>query len=128
MREIDSLRQRLTEQRETARNAELAVIALQAACEHHWILGPQRLRNEDCRKWWIHRSCAICDLGNAELFDVPVCPQCEQSLQETAGGVRAGEAKADAQAADPDATIMFAFDCIGCGTVHGFSFRGSKKK
>lgn len=128
MREIDALRLQLKEQRETAKNSETAIAALRATCEHHWILGPQRLRNEECKKWWIHRVCAKCDAPYSELFDVPVCPQCEQPLMPAEDGVRAGEAKADAQAADPDATATFAFDCIGCGTIHGFSFRGSKKK
>ncbi len=128
MRAIDSLHSKIAGHHTAIRELSEETAELQRTCKHVWVLHSQGLKNQESGKWWIHRTCTICDFPDTKLEDVPVCPQCLVSLAPVEPGEIAEEVKKLALAEDPYATIAFAFGCTKCGGLHGFAFRDKEKK
>lgn len=128
MREIDSLRAKIKGHQASIRGLAVEVAEHQRMCSHAWTLRSQRLKNQESKKWWIHRTCTNCDFPDTKLEDVPICPQCYVPLVAVVFNGAAEEMKKLALAEDPYATIAFAFACTKCGGLHGFAFRDKEKK
>lgn len=128
MRAIDRVRAKIAGYHTAVRELAEETADLQRICKHTWILHSQRLKNQESKKWWVHRTCTTCHFPDTKLEDVPICPHCFLSLVAVESDDVAAEVKKMALAEDPYATIAFAFACTKCGGLHGFAFRDKEKK